>query len=187
MNYQTYKNTRDASWYFLIEHKVDSLPLNLKKIVADMGIFVRRDNRGILKHNEMGLTVETEKNILIIVRESDIQQRRYTISHELGHITLGHIRKESVTRDDEYSAERFAIGILAPACVLWGIGIKSAEDIAELCNISISSARKRAVRMNELYSRNKFLTSVLERKVYEQFSDFILLTVQKRKTTSKEK
>ncbi|MDE6519207.1 MAG: ImmA/IrrE family metallo-endopeptidase [Ruminococcus sp.] len=180
MNYQTYKNTRDASWCFLIEHKVNSLPLNLKKIVADMGIFVRRDNRGILNHNEMGLTVETDKEILIIVRESDIHQTRYTISHELGHITLGHLRKDFVTKDDEYSAERFAIGILAPACVLWGIGIKSAEDIAELCNISISSARKRAVRMNELYSRNKFLTSVLERKVYEQFSDFILLSVHNR-------
>lgn len=173
MNYNVYKNTRDASWDFLIRNKIYELPLDLKSIVSEMGIFVRRDVSNILDKNEMGITVSTSKGLLIIVRGSSVPDTRYTISHELGHITLGHLQANKITRDDEYAAERFAIGILAPACVLWGIGMKKAEDIAELCNIPLNSAVKRAKRMQELYSRNKFLTSPLERKVFAQFSDFI--------------
>lgn len=173
MNYEVYKNTRNASWKFLIQHNISTLPLNLKSIVSEMGILVRRDIKNILGENELGLTVRTNKGLVIIVRDESMQQKRYTISHEIGHITLGHLQAETVTNADEYAAERFAIGILAPACVLWGIGIKKAEDIAELCNIPMNSARTRARRMHELYSRNKFLTSPLERRVFAQFSDFI--------------
>lgn len=73
----------------------------------------------------------------------------------------------------EYQAERFAIDILAPACVLWGLNLHTAEDIAKVCNISMQSAHIRAERMEILYKRNKFLTSPLEKQVFEQFSDFI--------------
>jgi hypothetical protein len=47
------------------------------------------------------------------------------------------------------------------------------QDISGVCNISLSSAKKRAKRMKELYHRNKFLTSPLEQKVFAQFKDFI--------------
>lgn len=120
MHYEIYKNARDASWRFLIQHKICSLPVDLKLITSTMKITVRKDNSVILHTNE-----------------------------------------------------RFAIGVLAPACVLWGIGIKTAEEIADLCNISITSAKIRGKRMQELYDRNKFLTSPLEHQVFEQFSDFI--------------
>ena len=93
--------------------------------------------------------------------------------HEIGHIVLGHTESDGRSDVDEYATERFAIGVLAPACVLWGIGIKTAEEIADLCNISITSAKIREKRMQELYDRNKFLTSPLEHQVFEQFSDFI--------------
>lgn len=93
--------------------------------------------------------------------------------HEIGHIVLGHTESDGRSDVDEYAAERFAIGVLAPACVLLGIGVKTAEEIADLCNISITSAKIREKRMQELYDRNKFLTSPLERQVFEQFSDFI--------------
>ena len=104
----------------------------------------------------------------------DIQ--RYTIAHEIGHILIG---KDS----SEYEAERFAIGILAPACVLWGLDIHEPEDISRLCNISITSAKIRAERMKLLYKREQeflqkygrscFLQLPLEQKVYKQFQDFI--------------
>lgn len=103
----------------------------------------------------------------IIVRDTDpLEVQRYTIAHEIGHIYLG----KSIT---EYEAERFAIGILAPACVLWALDIHTAEDIAKLCDISMASDRIRAQRMETLYARNKFLLSPLERQVYSQFLGFI--------------
>lgn len=173
MHYEIYKNARDASWNFLIQHKVNSLPVDLKPITSAMGIIVRKDIEGVLRTDERGRTINANENIRIIVRNDPIPQKRYTITHEIGHIVLGHTESYGRSDVDEYAAERFAIGVLAPACVLWGIGVKTADEIAELCNISIASAKIREKRMQELYARNKFLTSPLERQVFEQFSDFI--------------
>ena len=77
------------------------------------------------------------------------------------------------TNSQEYEAERFAMNLFAPACVLWGLDIHKAEDIAKICNISKQSAKKRADRMRTLYKRNKFLSSDLEKQVYQQFKKFI--------------
>ncbi len=100
--------------------------------------------------------------------------------HEVGHIVMKHIQDKP---EYEYEAERFAIDVLAPACVLWGLDIHEPEDIARLCNISITSARIRAERMALLYKREQefmqkygrscFLQSPLEKKVYKQFQKFI--------------
>lgn len=171
--YSIYKNSRDASWRFLLEYGVTSLPLDLKKIISEMGVKVRRDNAGVLMPNELGITVNANGNFHIIVRDAPIQQKRYTIAHEIGHIVLGHTEISGNPYIDEYAAERFAAGILSPACVLWGMDIHSAEDISRICNISMASARIRARRMSVLYKREKFLTSPLEKQVFEQFSDFI--------------
>lgn len=173
MHYEIYKNARDASWRFLLHHKICGLPVDLKLIVSDMGIVVKKDDDRVLCADERGRTINVNGNIRIIVRDDPIPQKRYTIMHEIGHIVLGHIESDGRSDVDEYAAERFAIGVLAPACVLWGLGIQTAEEIADLCNISITSAKIREKRMQELYARNKFLTSPLERQVFQQFSDFI--------------
>jgi len=60
----------------------------------------------------------------------------------------------------------FASRFLAPACVLWGLNVHTAADIARFCEISKEAAEIRAKRMAELYKRNMFLTSPLERRVY---------------------
>ena len=73
----------------------------------------------------------------------------------------------------EYQAERFAIDILAPACILWGLNLHTAEEIAKVCGISMSSAQRRAERMEILYQRNMFLSHPLERQVFQQFQKFI--------------
>ncbi len=149
------------------------MPVDLKPIISAAKIVVRKDNSGILHTNERGRTVNENGELHIIVRDDPVPQKRYTIMHEIGHIVLGHTEDDDRSDIDEYAAERFAIGVLAPACVLWGLGIRSAEEIVNLCNISITSAKIRERRMVELYARNKFLTSPLERQVFEQFSDFI--------------
>lgn len=173
MNYEIYKNVRDASWRFLIRHNICSLPVDLKPILFEMGITVRKDNAGILRADERGRAVNENGNLHIIVRDTPVPQKRYTIMHEIGHIVLGHTEASGSSDVNEYAAERFAIGVLAPACVLWGTGVKTEEEIAELCSISITAAKNREKRMPELYTRNRFLISPLEKQVFEQFSDFI--------------
>lgn len=71
--------------------------------------------------------------------------------HEIGHI-VSHIFK---MRNGMNRSRRFAIDVLAPACVLWALDMHEPEDIAKLCNISITSARIRAERMGLLYKREQ--------------------------------
>ena len=73
----------------------------------------------------------------------------------------------------EKDADSFAVRLLAPACVLWGLNIHTAEEIQKICGLSRTAAEHRAKRMEVLYERNKFLTSSLERKVYENFKEWI--------------
>lgn len=174
IRYEIYKDSRDASWKFLIKHKINALPVDLKKLTSEMKIAVKNDVSGVLDNNERGKVIQDRKNTTIIISPSDTCQNRFTIMHEIGHIVFGHTEKSYVkSDDDEYTAERFAIDVLAPACVLWGLDIHSAEDIQQLCQISFTSAKRRAERMETLYRRNMFLSHPLERKVFSQFKDFI--------------
>jgi len=108
-------------------------------------------------------------------------RQRFTAAHELGHILLGHVgryrlvnREPSVSDNPiEQAANVFASRLLAPACVLWGCGASSADQIMQLCDISHQAAQFRSQRMAELAARGKFLTSPLEQEVYARFLPYI--------------
>lgn len=184
-NYDIYKQARDMAWKFLIENNVTELPVNLTKICQNNNYRLLLDSKHtFLDVNDRGVSFFKDGQWHIILTPSEtLSARRYTLAHELGHIYLGHINggkygrldgiQEISKTDDEYQAERFAIDILSPACVLWGLGLHTANDISEVCNISITAAQRRAERMAVLYQRNKFLTSPLEKQVFEQFRPFI--------------
>ncbi len=177
MAYNIYEQARDTAWKFLIDNHVTSLPVKLSDICRQRGISLLYDHdRKCLSENERGCTfIDCMGKYSIVLNPDDsIVVQRYTIAHELGHIFLNHFTEKTMSSSDmEYQAERFAIDILAPACVLWGLNLHTAKNISEVCNISISAAQIRAKRMEILYKRNKFLTSPLERQIFEQFSDFI--------------
>lgn len=170
MNYNDYKKARNASWKCLIDCGINQIPIGLSQICRHYGIRIVKNcnlQQNALASSEHGKSTNISGKYYIIVRDTDpLPVQRYTIAHEIGHILLG-------DNSTEYEAERFAIGILAPACVLWGLGLQSPEDIAKVCNISIKAATIRAQRMKTLYERDKFLTSPLEQKVFEQFKDYI--------------
>lgn len=138
---------------------------------------------GILTDNQLGCVAFLDDRYHIVIDMTvSLERQRYTIAHEVGHIALEHTLHEAIlmrekfltfTDSQEYEAERFAMNLLAPACVLWGLDIHKAEDIAKICNISKQSAKKRADRMKTLYKRNRFLSSDLEKQVYQQFKKFI--------------
>ena len=186
--YDFYRQARDASWQFLLESGACTLPLPLSAICQKRDITLMLDTKGgYLADSDKGVTFKTpEGKFCILLNPADsIPVRRYTTAHELGHIYLNHpmqggkygrtfgIQKTATQDPIEYQAERFAINILAPACVLYGLGIHTAEDIARVCGISLSAARIRAERMAVLYQRKSFFCSPLERKVFELFEDFI--------------
>ena len=205
MNYQKYKVARDEAWRLLIKYKISSLPVKITDICKGEGIVVRSyaQAREFIKALGFeGSTLDNDGFAVCVGGQSlifyddtcTVQRQRFTIAHELGHIVLGDVgdiptcrNREPNLQDDECEsmANVVAARILSPACVLWGIGIGSAEEISKLCDISLEAAHWRMQRMKLLYEREKeflctkgkscFLLSALERKVYEQFLAFIEL------------
>lgn len=186
MFYDTYKKARDAAWWFLIETGARTLPLPVTSICQAHDILLMSDTEKIiLGSDDRGISFQSEGRWHILLNSNDsLQIRRYTIAHELGHIYMGHPMQSGkygrtfgvqsiISSPIEYQAERFAIGVLAPACVLYGLGLHTAESISKVCGISFSAAQRRAKRMEVLYERGMFFSHPLEKQVFEQFSDFI--------------
>lgn len=179
--YGLYKQSRNASWQCLIDYHIDRLPVQITRIVRLTGIRLVENSKVLkLTPHESGRSICDGNHWTIIYDEEDTPQRcRFTVAHELGHILLGHNAKGVYSAEEETAANVFASRLLAPACVLWALDIHSAQEIKELCNISMSAASIRAERMKVLYARNKFLLSDLEKRVYEQFLPFIHEVKQK--------
>lgn len=194
MDYRDYQNARDAAWRILLDCGVDRLPVDLNQICRRLkiralaygrsGTLIQRVNLSEAVRSTDGLTFYLRKTPVILYDETTIPQRvRYTIAHEVGHIVLGHTRPDDTTHvnrepgpgdaPEETAANQFAARLLAPACVLWGLDIHTPEEIMELCHISRQAAQFRAERMKELYRRGRFLTSKLEREIYQKFQAFI--------------
>lgn len=180
MNYGIYKNARNASWQCLIDCQVLELPIKVVQIAARYDIVCRKSNKTDLCGASGEIKRENGEICIFTDESQNDRRRRFTIMHELGHYLLGHLGDEPLSRserdcnsDEENAAERFAVDMLMPACVLWGLNIHTPEEIAQLCNVSMQAAEIRARRMEVLYKRNMFLSHPLERQVYAQFSDFI--------------
>lgn len=187
MFYDTYKKARDAAWWFLIETGACTLPLPVPSICQAHDILLMSDTEKIiLGSDDRGISFQAGGKWHILLNADDsLQVKRYTIAHELGHIYMGHpmqdgkygrtfgVQQSIASSSIEYQAERFAIGVLAPACVLYGLGLHTAESISKVCGISFSAAQRRAKRMEVLYERGMFFSHPLEKQVFEQFSDFI--------------
>ena len=181
--YGKYRHVRDAAWQALIDFKINSLPVSLSSICSKLDItLLDNSDAHELRPTESGISVKQNGKWYIIIDDTDNNgKQRFTIAHELGHILMGHALKNGYyTRKynlckpaDETEADMFAARLLAPACVLWGINAVSAEQIAKVCDISLTAATYRAERMDLLRKRNKFLVSPLERQGYEQFTTYI--------------
>lgn len=194
MSYKDYQNARNASWKILLDCGIDRLPVDLNAIRERLGVriasykdakaLIRKRNLSVLTAQTDGLTFYAGAEPVILYSEACTPERiRFTIAHELGHIVLGHVAPGSVTTKNrglspgdsqqETAANQFAARLLAPACVLWGLDLHTADEIAAACRISKKAAQFRAERMKILYARNKFLLSPLEHKLYQRFVPFM--------------
>lgn len=182
--YGIYKNIRESAWKCLIDHKITTLPVDIIRIARASDLHVIKDSHvSVLAPLENGRSYYDGKNWYIVYNDkSPLPLARFTVAHELGHIFLGHelkylkySRARAIQQrpNFEIEADRFAIRLLSPACVLWGLGLHSPEEIASYCHIDLELAAKRAERMKLLYRRGKFLSSPLERQLFNEFMPFI--------------
>ena len=180
MNSNFRQDPRAAAWEVLIRMDVRELPVRVIYLCSALGIDVRYDDS--LTEGVDGKTVMHAGGPIIFLDPLATPARnKFTTAHELGHILLGHVGEYRLVyrtrapRENpiEQAANAFASCLLAPACVLWGCGAQTERDIMRLCGISREDARHRMAQIKERYQENQFLTSPLERKVYEQFLPFI--------------
>lgn len=183
-NYGRYKNIRNAAWQALIDFNVSQLPVTLTDVAIQANIkIVPNSNCHILNDKQIGLSICLNDKWYIIYDDTNRKERcRFTIAHEFGHIFLGHSLKNSgmfrtvgatSKPEEEQAADMFAIRFLAPACVLKGLDLHTAQEIADTCYISMQAAQYRANRMKVLYDKNKFFLSPLEQQVYKNFENYI--------------
>lgn len=187
MKYGIYKGARNASWQCLIDCDISEFPIKPVKIAALYGIICLKATVEQL-HGASGKIEPIDSEIYISFNDDDpVTRQRFTIMHELGHYVLGHLGDTPLSRsereckpEEETAADRFAADMLMPACVLWGLGIHTAEDIARVCGVSMQAAQIRAERMEVLYRRNMFLSHPLERQVFRQFKPWIDMQIQNK-------
>lgn len=180
MNYNDYKVSRDLAWQILLNEGVTELPVKVGALCRQMGIILKYFTP-TTDESDGYSTILGDRAMIFVSDQCIPARQRFTAAHELGHILLGHVGKyQLVNREPnpqdnpiEQAANVFASRLLAPACVLWALNARTPEEIAVLCQISHQSASFRAERMALLYERNKFLSSPLERAVYQQFGEFI--------------
>lgn len=182
MLYGKYKNVRNSAWQALLDFNVTKLPISVNSIAKQLGIkVIKNSDIHELQNGERGATILKNEHWYIVFDDTkSVPVCRFTVAHELGHILLGHIlvtgtkyRTFEKRDEEEQAADMFAARLLAPACVLHELHATTAEEIAKVCNISISAAVVRSERMQVLETRNKYYLHPLERQVRQQFEQFI--------------
>lgn len=192
--YGKYQKSRNAAWQCLLDNEIHRLPVTVSGIARANGIKIGRYSANanlllqlglsdFIDHN--GVSVRCGDDFAIFYHDSlQSSEARFVVAHELGHIFLGHliptVRNGAAL---EQEANVFASRLLAPACILWSMNIHESTEISGLCDIPLSSAEERTKRMATLYKREQdrlsagqescFLLSSLERKVFQNFQDYI--------------
>ena len=143
--YNKYKEARDAAWRVLIDNDIRELPVSLVQIARNNGIKIVKDSEAkMLSPGVSGMSILEDRQWNIVYNdEENAGRRRFTIAHEMGHIFLGHELKgvhrrmfARVRPQEEIDADSFAVRLLAPACVLWGLNLHTAEEIQKICGLS---------------------------------------------------
>lgn len=184
MHYAIYKNIRTGAWKCLLDFQIDRLPVDVLKIARTANIRVICDSSvHVLQPNENGKSYYDGHTWIIVYNDSNpTVLSRSVIAHELGHIFLGHdlifgkypqVNEFFHKPKSEHQADQFALRLLCPSCILWGLRLHTANEIAHYCRVERELAQKRANRMKMLYEREKFLTDPLEKHVYLNFQSYL--------------
>ena len=188
------------TWKLLLDCGVDALPVGVGPICARLGVrlcsysqgyeLIRRFRLAGHLHGSDGFLFRLDGVPVIFYSQArPVSRQRFTVAHELGHLLLGHsgplINREPRPGDNpqERAANAFAADLLAPACVLRGLGVDSAPQIARLCRISPQAAAFRMEQLRRLYQldrewmarrgRSRFFLSPLEWQLYLRFEPYI--------------
>lgn len=181
-----------TAWEALLKSGICEMPVNLGKVCQGLGIRLYTTHEGypIIKALGLGNSAtcsdgfayrDDQLKIIFYARAVPKERRRFTVAHEIGHLALEHDGSDA--EREEREASRFASHLLAPSCVLRGVGAYDSGRIMRLCGMSYTAARIAAERMMRSaykerdyyrqWGRPQFFLSETEWRLYRQFEPFI--------------
>jgi len=185
-------NYRKANFYkaneiardFIKEQNITTLPVDIFRIAEDLNItlipFSSANQQEVqtLRKNGCDAAVQfiVELNSYFIIYDDQKLRGRihFTITHEIGHIRLGHLHQNgycnrSHKNDDpiEKEADAFAAELLRPAPLLQLLGLKTEQEIQNICDVT-----RRAANVGIQQSAWSFTKNVLTFYA-TQFKNFI--------------
>lgn len=165
-----------------IELGINYIPISVDYIANRLKIKSIQNcdlNTPLLSPNQNGLAVLSKGKFYIIYNEKDnLQERRFTAAHEIGHILLGHLFSNPISQQEkeirEQEADIFATFLLAPVCVIQALKLQTPKEIQSVCNMPYQYAQwclEFAISDLSKFSAQKI--NGLENKIYKQFQSYI--------------
>lgn len=177
-----YKKIIETVYKTIIELEIKQLPVSVDYITNELWIKQIRNcdlQKPLLHFNQNGLAILSKGKFYIIYNEKDnLQERRFTVAHEIGHILLGHLFSNPTSQQEkelrEQEADIFATLLLAPVCIIQALKLKTLEEIQSVCNMPYQYAQWCV----EFISSDFVIFSTLDinklqNKVIQQFQSYI--------------
>lgn len=177
-----YKKIIETVYKTIIELEIKQLPISVDYITHELRIKQIRNcdlQKPLLSRNQNGLAVLSKGKFYIIYNEKDdLQERRFTVAHEIGHILLGHLFNTSILSQEkeirEQEADIFATFLLAPVCVIQALKLQTPEEIQSVCNTPYQYAQLCSEYItSDLCRFSTQKINDLENKIYKQFQSYI--------------
>ena len=163
---------------------ITSLPIDPAQLARKSGVRLVRYSTYVEKTGDTellcsdGVLLKGANPPIIVYNEkiSSAGRQRWTLIHELCHYWLGHDMSD---RKTEQEVERMTAALISPAVVLHLCGVKSANDVAEICGISAEAAK---IRFDEIERKRRamtFMQTEEDIRTAKQFLPFISDTVSR--------
>ena len=186
--YITYKNIIEIVYKTIIELKIKQLPVSVDYITNELWIKQIRNcdlQKPLLHPNQNGLAILSKGKFYIIYNEKDnLQERRFTLAHEIGHILLGHLLSNPTSQQEkkirEQEADIFATLLLAPICVVQALKLQTPEELQSVCNMPYQYAQwhfkfiKSNLKKYYVLHTKKLTTEIL--KQFQRYIDNFSIT-----------
>lgn len=148
----TNRNILNEADRLLVKHGVSELPLTMRKaeIIAQFSgwlLLTYDEGKEIIEACDAEETtgrypaftlIHNKQNVILFRANLSYEHKLFCILHEFGHIVLKHTAEKNVlgvtpspeeTARQEREADDFAAEMLAPSCVMYALGIKSAHQL----------------------------------------------------------
>lgn len=178
----------------LQKYQIQELPFNPMAVARQMNVrvityesFSSRfgTNQQSLeqRYHKDGFTVASGSKYIIAYNQeiSSVERQRWTITHELCHILLGHLSPEhsgsSLSIKNEREADALTAQLLAPLPVLHFCSVTSAREISRLCGISMQAAGNRLEELTRARRCFDVLRTREDQELIAHFTEYISKTI----------